>query len=255
MLHKRTEKTVTFLLVLFLVMTFGCSNHTSVDSLNDEKEVVELQHEGRMDDLQLNRSYYETGPITSMNVLQNEMKKMIESHEIDINQSPKFSISENTLWSAGESSFNIIKKEDETGLLYIIDPCFEEYYGDDLDCEGYPPPPPASPAPVPPINIYAVHTSFINVSAHTGMVQMGSWSATTQPIDFMGVIGTSYRDYLLLGGYSNGGSNRDFAGVVLTASKPGFPFSDEVRWEQYGQHYFEHNGGSVVLYSNKTTNF
>lgn len=227
----------------------------TVDSFDEHQDIVEIQSNDGKGHILHQRSYYETGPVSSTNMLTEDMKKMIEARGINLNQISKSSASENILWATGESVFNNSKKDTEAGPRYLIDPCFEEYFGDDIDCQGYPPPPPIAPTPVPPLAIYAAFDSFVSPCLACPYVQMGSWSATSQNIDFIGVIGTSYRDYMLLGGYSDGGSNRNFAGVALSAAKPGYPYSPEVKWEQFGQHFFEHNGGSVVLYTSASANF
>lgn len=254
MLNKQTNKAVAFLFGVLLLATFSCENQGSVDSLTEDNGINEQYGGNTQSDIQQNRSKLKTGPLTTIDGLTDEMKKILESHGLDPSNMNLNKSSETMYWQTGESSFNFTKEETEVGLRYMIDPCMEEEFTD-IDCTGFPSPPPSTPGPINPVTVQAAYESFITPSDIIGYVQMGSWSATSQPIDYMEVVGISYRDYIQVAGYVDSGYNISFAGVALAVPKVGFPFSPEVRWEQYGQHYFEHNGNSYMGYSSKIVDF
>lgn len=252
MLNKQTNKVVAFLLGVLLLATVSCENQGSVDSLTEDNGINEHYRENIQSDFLQNRSKLKTSPLTTTEGLTDEMKKLLQSRGFDLNQVQRYETSEKTYWVAGESLSGFPMDDTEVGLRYMIDPCFEEEFTD-LDCYGFPSPPPSPPEPVG--AVYAAFDSYVTTSSASGQVQMGTWSVATQPIDYMGVSGLSSRDNVSLGLYFDQGPNRFNAIVNITPYKPGFPTSPPMSWDQDGEHYFEYAGGVTVVSSSDSEDF
>lgn len=102
-------------------------------------------------------------------------------------------------------------------------------------CDDVPPPPDDDDGSnVTPIAI--AWGSVIDPPAGYGWIDLWSYSASSQNIDYIDVAGYSYKDYIIISSGQDGGYNED-TGIVGTSEYID-PLDDEAHWEQMGDHLF-----------------
>ncbi|MDR9366164.1 MAG: hypothetical protein RI575_12555 [Balneolaceae bacterium] len=103
-------------------------------------------------------------------------------------------------------------------------------------CDDDVPPPPddGDGSNVTPIAI--AWGSVIDPPAGYGWIDLWSYSAASQNIDYIDVAGYSYKDYIIISSGQDGGYNED-TGIVGTSEYID-PLDDEAHWEQMGDHLF-----------------
>lgn len=107
----------------------------------------------------------------------------------------------------------------------------------------------------PPVQLTAGSTITTPCCENFGPVDMASASFSNVPIQFIGVIGTSFKDFLPIMQLADGGQNRTFATVGFTYFKSAF--DPQIFWQQFGDHEFTDPSldGTVFIGSHDQTHF
>lgn len=117
-------------------------------------------------------------------------------------------------------------------IQYMIDPCnHPDYFESDCNAVYLPP---VSPPPIEGRTIS--YGSYIN-DLGADLYEFGSYSASDDNLDFIGVVGNSYAGAWYLGSKSQSGTNSNFAGVKTQYFMYNYGSSFNAR--QSGYHEFE----------------